>query len=311
MNAPTFPRSNDLREGGRWTRAQRVKNGCIYAIIIVVLWLVRISPRRLVGAGFTLVGGALYLVAGSLRRNVRRRLTAGLGRPGREREVARAFIRVGSLLADTLALLSPDEQPSRTMVMSAAAAGVFADALKEGRGVVYMTAHWGPWERMAARLVEAGFPVAAVARESYDPRITQLYDRLRGARGVRSIYRGRPGSSFAIARELVEGRAVGFLVDLPTRVPSVRVDLFGASSSLPVGPATIALRRRAAVLVGCPRRLATGDHEIVLCRLDAGDLLPTEAGARELTQRVADALSIHIRADPAAWLGLFMGRDAS
>ncbi|MFX8535407.1 hypothetical protein ABTM11_20295, partial [Acinetobacter baumannii] len=90
---------------------------------------------------------------------------------------------------------------------------VFREALRGGRGVVFITAHLGPWERMAAVLVEAGFPVATVARESYDPRYTALYERLRAPRGVRSIYRGAPGAGRAIARELARGGAVGFLVD--------------------------------------------------------------------------------------------------
>ena len=59
------------------------------------------------------------------------------------------------------------------------------DALAEGRGMVFSSAHLGPWERVAASLVAAGLPLTAVAREAYDPRLTSIYDRLRGGRGSR------------------------------------------------------------------------------------------------------------------------------
>jgi len=101
--------------------------------------------------------------------------------------------------------------------------------------VVYVSAHLGSWERMAALLVDEGFPVATVARESYDPRLTLLYERLRAPAGSAPSYRGRPGAVTAIVRELREGRAVGFLIDLPARVRSLREPLFGRPTDGPGG----------------------------------------------------------------------------
>ena len=251
-----------------WTPRQRLKNDLLYLLIRVALAVVERLPRRAVAA----ICGALGLLAwGVLPRErglCRARLAAGTGGPVSGARVRAAFLEAGATLADTLALLDPNEDPRRTLAIDPAGRAAFREALAEGRGVVFVSAHLGPWERLAAVLAAEGFPVATVARESYDPRLTGIYDRLRAPRGVRSIYRGSPGAATAIVRELRAGRAVGFLVDLPSRVPCASVRLFGVEADLPLGAARIALARRAAVVVGTAGR----DRTIRIRRVDTAGL---------------------------------------
>ena len=298
--------AEDVREGGSWTPRQRLKNDALHALVLGVLAIVRRAPRGLVAA----LGRGLGFVAWALlareRGLVRARLAAGLGYPATGRRVRAVFLAAGDMLADTLALLDPLERAGRTMEMDATSHAVFRAALAEGRGVVYVAAHLGPWERMAALLVEEGFPVATVARESYDPRFTALYERVRAPRGVRSIYRGRPGAATAIVRELRAGRAVGFLIDLPSRVRSIRAPLFGVEQRVPVGAARIALARGAAVVVGTPVAARGGGRRGLLVeRIITDDLAPGPAGEGTLTLRLTRALEARIAARPEAWLGLF------
>ncbi len=296
----------DVREGGTWTSRQRLKNDALYALVRATLAIVRRAPRCLVALLCRALGVLAWALLGRERRLVRARLAAGLGEPAPQRRVRAAFLAAGDVLADTLALLDPREPAGRTMAMNAASRAVLRDALAEGRGVVYVAAHLGPWERMAALLVAEGFPVATVARESYDPRFTALYERLRAPRGVRSIYRGRPGAATAIVRELRAGRAVGFLIDLPSRVRSIPAPLFGVTARLPVGAARIALARGAAVVVGTPAPAGPdGRLQLLIERVPANDLTPGPRGDATLTARLARALEAQIAARPEAWLGLF------
>jgi Kdo2-lipid IVA lauroyltransferase/acyltransferase len=278
-------------------------------------------PRPLAAFFCKGLGVLAYVLLGRARRRARSRLSAGLGLEHvPERRVLAAFIAMGATLADTLALLRSDEQASRALSLDPASREVFRAALDEGRGVVYIAAHLGSWERMAALLAEEGFPVAAVARSSTDPRLTRLYERIRRPRGVRSIYRGTPGASVAIARELARGRAVGFLVDLPARVPCARAILFGEEADVPAGAARIALVRRAAVVVGTcaprPRLQSDGDTEdkplagacpsVIITRVRSDDLAPGPEGESELLFRLSRAVESRIAAWPEAWLGLFV-----
>jgi KDO2-lipid IV(A) lauroyltransferase len=291
----------DVRLGAAWTRRQRLKNDLVHALVRAALAIVARLPRAAVALLCRGLGAVAWLVLGGPRALCRSRLEAGLGAPVSSARVRAAFRRAGATLADTLALLDPRERAGRTLSLAPGAAAAFHEALEAGRGVVFVSAHLGPWERLAALCGEEGFPVATVARESYDPRLTALYDRLRAPRGVRSIYRGRPGAATAIVRELRAGRAVGFLVDLPARVPCARARLFGEDADLPLGAARIALARGAAVLVGT---CAPGAM-VRIRRVETADLARGAAGERALVERLAGELDARIAADPEAWLGLF------
>jgi KDO2-lipid IV(A) lauroyltransferase len=130
-----------------------------------------------------------------------------------------------------------------------------------------------------------------------------VYDRLRTARNVQAIYRGQPGAAFAMLRTLRKGRVLGFPMDLPGRVPTLPVRLLGQASRLPIGPARIALRTRAPIVVGTPAPGTGGAArlQIRIEPLQAGDLPAADAGERILTQRIADALTDRIEALAMHW----------
>jgi KDO2-lipid IV(A) lauroyltransferase len=155
----------DVREGGTWTPRQRLKNDALHALVRVAVAIVRRAPRVVVALLCRGLGVLAWALLGRERDLVRARLAAGLGHPVARRRVRAVFRAAGDVLADMIALLDPRERAGRTMTMDAASHAVFRDALAEGRGVVYVAAHLGPWERMAALLVEEGFPVATVARD--------------------------------------------------------------------------------------------------------------------------------------------------
>ncbi|APR75082.1 Lipid A biosynthesis lauroyl acyltransferase [Minicystis rosea] len=293
--------ARDLRLGADWTRRQRLKNDVIHALAIAAIAVIVRLPRRIVAHLCRAIGALACRLLSRERALCEARLVAGLGEPVPTARVRGAFVRAGETLADTLALLDPHERAARTLALDPDGARVFRDALACGRGVVFISAHLGSWERMAALLAEEGFPVATVARESYDPRFTALYDRLRAPRGVRSIYRGRPGAAAAIVRELRAGRAVGFLVDLPGRVPCARAPLFGALADIPLGAARIALARRAEVIVGT----CAPEGRVRITRVETDDLPAGRAGEPALVERIAAELDARIRVLPEAWLGLF------
>jgi KDO2-lipid IV(A) lauroyltransferase len=232
----------------------------------------------------------------------------------------RAFVRtcfatLGEALGETVALLRPPGARGPALLpVSDEAREVLASARAEGRGVVFASAHLGPWERVAASLVAASIPLVTLARESYDPRFSRLYERLRAAHGVRVVWRATPGAAARIVRTLRDGGVLGVPMDLRARVPSRAVPFLGHDAPTAIGPARIALRTGSAVVVGtaAPRPAGpagpgapAGPGEglaVTATRVDAAGLAADERGARELTARINAELSRRILALPHAWV---------
>jgi KDO2-lipid IV(A) lauroyltransferase len=146
-------------------------------------------------------------------------------------------------------------------------------------------------------------PLTAITREPYDPRLADVYERLRGAR-VPHIPRGAPGAAMRIVRALRAGSVLGVPMDLRSRVPSIAAPLLGRRALTPMGPARIALRTGAAVVVGtvAPDPAAPEGLRVTCTDIPTSDLSPDADGERVLTLRINDELSARIRALPGQWV---------
>jgi KDO2-lipid IV(A) lauroyltransferase len=296
----------DLREGGRWTLAQRAKNGVLWWLASLAIGtLGRLPPRALRCAGVALGRLAHRIVPGArlvAERNVALAFPE-LDRRARRDLVARTYRTLGAHLGDAVSML--DARRATPLLPFACGARETLDrALAAKRGVVFASAHLGPWERVAATLVASDVPFVAVAREAYDPRLTRLYDRLRGGRGLATIYRGSPGAAARLLRTLRRGDVLGIPMDLASRVPSVEVPFLGIAAPTPVGPARLALRTGAAVVVGVPSPSAASPLvlELSITPIFTGDLDTSAESERTLTTRINDVLSARIRAMPTEWV---------
>lgn len=179
---------------------------------------------------------------------------------------------------------------------------VLETARADGRGVLFISAHLGPWEQVAASIVMAGFPLTAIARESYDPRLTRIYDRLRNRHGVRSIYRGAANAALRMMRCLKRGELLGVVMDLNSRVSSIDAPFFGKIAKTAIGPARIALRASARVVVATAAPKSDGLLAITVTAIETSDLSHGSDGERALTTRINDELSRRIRALPDRWV---------
>lgn len=300
----------DLREAGTWTRSQARKNDLIYLAVRCALALLVPLPPRLLRA----IGRALGLLALALLARERRTALANVGQvfptlaeADRRRVVRSAYLRLGAHLGDAVASLDA-RRGLMPIDVDAATVGLLASkrVASDGRprGVVFASAHLGPWERVAGTLVARGVPMTVLARETYDPRLDSVYERLRGGRGVDAIYRGRAGAAVRIVRTLRSGGVLGIPMDLRSRVPSVDVSFLGIETGVPVGPARIALRVGAAVVVGsvAPDPQAPGRLRITCTEIPTDDLAPGDAGERTLTARIARELTDRILELPDEWV---------
>lgn len=288
----------DVRRGGRWSRGQRLKNALIFRAIKLGLSLADVLPRGALIALGAALGRAAWTCLGAERRRALANLRRAL--PDLDaRSVAReCFVNAGRNLTISLLLRRSDVAASELCAIDAASLSTLERALSEGRGVVFVSAHLGPFELVAARVAELGVRPAVIVRESYDPRLDPLVDAQRTARGVEVVHSGRPGAALRALRILRAGRALGVLPDLASRVASTHATFLGQPTLVPVGPQRLAARSGAALLVGTLRAdVGRGDHfHLVIERIDVNQ------PERRVTQCVTDRLSEAIVSDPGHWL---------
>jgi KDO2-lipid IV(A) lauroyltransferase len=298
----------DTRLGGSWTASQRLKNDLLWTLANAALVATRPMPLDALRALGRTLGLAAYALAGESRRcalsNVAR-VFPDVTDAERIRLVRRCFVGLGEQLGEAVAMLRPEGTipPFLPVTREAqdALVGVGASG-RRSRGVLFASAHLGPWERVAASLVSCGVPLVALARESYDARFSSLYQRIRDRSGVRILWRGRPGAVSRILRTLRQGGVVGVPMDLRSRVASRLVPFLGVPAPTAVGPARIALMTGAAVVVGSAAPAADGSLVVTATPIPSIDLEPGEQGSLELTARINAEISRRILAIPHAWV---------
>lgn len=264
----------------------------------------RSLPRPVAFAAADLGGRVASRLLHSRRRQVERNLRRVLG-PGE------ASARRGRLVGDTFAAYGRYwVESARLPFMSAAEVDAgfsydgfehVEDAMATGVGPILALPHLGGWEWAGMWLTRiAGYPVHAVV-EPLEPR--ELFDWMVGYRealGLRVVPLG-PGVASELLRVLRSGSVLCLLCDRDIGGGGVEVEFFGERTTLPGGPATLALRTGASVLPTAVYHVPGGTHGVVRppVTFEPTGRLRTDVTA--LTQAIARELEVLVRAAPQQW----------
>jgi lauroyl/myristoyl acyltransferase len=177
-------------------------------------------------------------------------------------------------------------------------------ALAKGKGVIIITGHIGNWDLAGALLGSHGLPLYAVA-DTFEPK--KMDDLINGTRekyGLK-IIKMETGSLKQIFTALKRNEIVLLLFDRPEPEQGVPVQFFGETAWLPAGPAAIALKTHASIVVGyCARR--RGDKTFYGAFEPPIDYEPLLTGDKEhdiqiITQEIVSHMEDVIRRYPDQW----------
>jgi phosphatidylinositol dimannoside acyltransferase len=176
------------------------------------------------------------------------------------------------------------------------------DGLQEGNGVILALPHLGGWEWAGRWMTDQGFKMTVVVEALDPPELFEWFADLRKDLGMTVVPTG-PKAGPAVLKALRANEAVCLLCDRDLDRSGIEVEFFGERTTLPAGPATLAIRTGAPLLpVGCyftPRY--NGHHTVVR------PAVPTvrRGGLREdvnrVTQALARELEFLIRRAPEQW----------
>ncbi len=175
-------------------------------------------------------------------------------------------------------------------------------ALEHGRGAILALPHLGGWEWAGRWLGDVGHRCTVVVERLEPPELFEWFVRLRRQLGMTVVPLG-PDAAPVLLRALRDNEIVCLLCDRNIGGGGVEVEFFGERTTLPGGPATLALRTGAPILpvaVYFTRRV-NGHFAIVRPPVPTERAGTLRADVARVTQRVTHELEYLIRRAPDQW----------
>jgi KDO2-lipid IV(A) lauroyltransferase len=166
----------------------------------------------------------------------------------RRRVIFRLFQNFGRMLADFAHFPGWNRENIESLIIYDGFEN-YARAQSQGRGLFFLTAHFGNWELGSFAHGVYGYPCQFVVRELDNPLIDELINRYRCLSGGKAIDK----SEFAreVLRAFSQGQAVGVLADQNmSSSEGVFVDFFGLPACTTPGPARVARKTGVPVVLG-------------------------------------------------------------
>jgi KDO2-lipid IV(A) lauroyltransferase len=273
-----------------------------YLLVRFATALVRLMPASLVGQIGGAVGLAVYVLDGAHRRVAHGNVLAAFparSEAERRRIVRGAFAHFGRLLFELLkfSTLSPEAMLARVEFEGEERVRA---AHGRGKGVLFVTGHFGFWELQAMVHALKLQPMAVLARPLDNQALNRLLEEVRTRTGNSVIY--RQGALRRALRTLHDGHGVGILIDqhILSR-DAVEVDFFNRPAATTSAVAALALRTGAPVVPLFALPLGGGRYRMVYEHpVEPPPASPT--AVREFTQRCTDVLEMYVRRHPELWL---------
>jgi len=175
------------------------------------------------------------------------------------------------------------------------------DAYDAGNGVICAMPHLGAWEWAAFWLTAVhGIDVTTVVEQIDPPELAQWFISLREKLGMEIIPLGKD-SGARVASALGAGRWLTLLCDRDVGGGGIEVEFFGERTTLPAGPATLALRTGAPLIAATVYFDGDGHYGVARPPIDTSRQGKLREDVTRVTQDLAHELEALIRYAPEQW----------
>ncbi|MGH9067157.1 MAG: phosphatidylinositol mannoside acyltransferase, partial [Acidimicrobiales bacterium] len=253
-------------------------------------------PEAVGRAAAAMMPGRRALVAAHLRRA----LGPGVPEPDLQAAVGAAFASYARFWRDSFRLPTLSRAEVRASVAGEGIRHLRA-GMARGRGVILALPHLGSWDYGAAWLAVTGYPMVVVVEPLPGDALFAWLVRMRLVLGIGVVPLG-PGAVPTLTAALRAGRLVGLLCDRDIGGSGVTVPFFGEETTLPGGPATLALRTGAQLMPACVLDEPGGRHLAVVrppIPVERAGSLPGDIA--RITASMAAELEVMIRRAPEQW----------
>lgn len=286
---------------------RKIRYPLIFGLVRFMIFVSRLFPRKTWLALCGFLGGIAYYFARRSRKLAITHLTMAYGKEKSEAEIKaitkQVFVMMGKNAGDIIRAFKVHSLEDFEKIRIVHNAEIAEQAFAKGKGVIFLTAHFGAFEFVATELAFRGYKPLIIGTPMKDERLTNLLWEQRNKLGASAIERGK--ETVRLIKTLKSGGTIAILIDQDTRVKSVFVDFFGMPCATPIGATLLALKTGAAIVPifyhlredGMQEANFYPEVELTI----TGD---EETDMRVNTQRLNDVIEAEIRKHPAQWLWL-------
>jgi KDO2-lipid IV(A) lauroyltransferase len=177
-----------------------------------------------------------------------------------------------------------------------------SDAIDRGTGAMLALPHLGGWEWAGRWLAENGYRVTVIVERVDPPELFEWFVAWRRGLGMNVVPLG-PDAGRAALGALGANEVVCLLCDRDIQGGGVEVEFFGERTTLPGGPAILAMRAGAPIVpVGVYfTGRVNGHHAVVRPPVPSARQGKLRDDVTRVTQALARELELLIRRAPAQW----------
>jgi KDO2-lipid IV(A) lauroyltransferase len=280
-------------------RRSTARNLAEYCLAVAVVKSLEWTPPRVAHSLGRFYAGLLDRAIPRLRRVARQNLALALPEltPKQHAQIADGVFRSIARLLVTFAKFPRIRRDNLARWIRLEGGEHFDAAVRQGRGVLFATAHLGNWELSAFAHALLTGPMNVVVRPLDNPYIDSVVERRRALTGNRPI--GKKDFARGILKALAANEAVGILIDQNAApADGVFVDFFGVKACAGAGFAKFAAHSGAAVIPGFA--LWSNEEQRYILRFYPPLAMTGDIGCD--TQALQAKLEEAIRAYPDQWL---------
>lgn len=271
-------------------------------------WLFKILPYGIVRAMTRGLLAVAFLTLKRMRKHAMETLTLALGKERSKIELKdickQCFYNLGKGFIElSYYVFHPRMIIEKTSFQGDSRRNLDA-ALKEGKGVIAVTAHFGNFSLMFAYLAQMGYPVNAIMRPSRDEKLEKPLLELRNNVGLKTIHSyPRTTCVSSTLRALRANEIVIIPMDQNNGSKAgVFVEFFGRLSGTASGPVIFAMRTGSPILPIFTVRTGEDTHEIIV---EPHFYLETKSSDEETVQyniqKITSIIERYIRRYPQEW----------
>lgn len=175
-------------------------------------------------------------------------------------------------------------------------------ALERGNGVILALPHLGGWEWAGRWAADLGNKMTVVVEPIEPPKLFEWFADLRRKFGMTVIPLG-PDAGSAVLKSLRNNEVLCLLSDRDITGGGIEVEFFGERTTLPAGPATLALRTGAALLPSAAyfTDRGVGHHGVIGAPMNCERQGKLRQDVQRITQDLAYELEKLIKRAPEQW----------